>query len=231
MLALIGDIHGEFATLNRLLQQLPAEATVIQVGDYGLWPEPGPRVRAAISEYLPPPRPDPSRPVYWIDGNHEWAPLTRGVTAVTHVSRNSWFIPRGTVLELAGLRIGFLGGADSVDRQWRIPEVSWFEDERISPADATRLLTNVGSEPLDLLVTHTPPACIVEAMLGHREVWPEFHGSAKAVEGVWQALGQPPLVAGHMHQSYGTGNIRVLDINEVLVLPDDWQPQQGLPRP
>lgn len=219
MIAFIGDIHGEFAILNQLLRQLPAEATVIQVGDYGLWPEPALSVSAAMSEYLPPARPDPCRPVYWIDGNHEYAPLTRGLTEVTQVARNSWFIPRGTVLELDGRRLGFLGGADSVDKQWRRPEVSWFEDERITYAEASRLLTNAASAPLDLLVTHTPPACVVDAMLRRQGAvaWPEFQESARVVEQVWDTLGRPPVVCGHMHESFESLGVWVLDINEVML--------------
>jgi hypothetical protein len=219
MIALIGDIHGEFDILNALLRKLPPEAVVIQVGDYGLWPEPALSVADAVANYMPPRRPDPCRPVYWIDGNHEWAPLTRGVTAVTEVARNSWFIPRGTVLQLDNRIIGFLGGADSVDKQWRRPEVSWFSDERIMHSEAHRLLENAKGH-LDLLVTHTPPACIVEAMLKRQgaPVYEEFQASARTVEQVWDSLGRPPLVCGHMHESFESLGVRVLDINEVMLL-------------
>ena len=104
------------------------------------------------------------------------------------------------------LRIGILGGADSVmDAMFRRPGDDWWpEEERIATADVDRLLVNAKNVVgLDVLVTHTPPASITTAMTnGGRP-----HPSSLLVEAAWRELGgggdNPPLevICGHMHES------------------------------
>lgn len=111
------------------------------------------------------------------------------------------------------LRVGFLGGADSVlDAAWRRPGVDWWPDEeKIDVADVDRLLANaraVGG--LDLLITHTPPGTITTEMRGGAP-----HPSSLLVEEAWRELGgggdDPPLdlVSGHMHESFKDAARRV----------------------
>ena len=42
--------------------------------------------------------------------------------------------------------------------------------------------------------------------------------SAINIETLWDAVGNPPLVCGHMHRSLVDGNVRILDINEVCIV-------------
>ena len=122
---------------------------------------------------------------------------------------NLIFVPRGTVLELDGRRIAFLGGGDSViDRAYRRPDVDWWPEERVTMADVARL-ERAGR--VDLLVCHTPPAFVYH-----------FFGfapdpSALAVGQAWQLLGRPPVICGHLHKSQKVGCVRVLDELEVVL--------------
>lgn len=201
MLAFVGDVHGKFQHLNTVLASIPAEATVIQVGDFGAWPQPAPVI---------------SRPVYFIDGNHEYFPWLKELQEPTQIWHNATYVPRGTVLELAGFRVGFLGGGESVDKVWRTPGFNWLPEESITQKDAERLLVNAQGG-LDVLVTHVPPISVFRGLLAGRTTYESATWSSKVVEHVWRELGYPQLYCGHMHQSARGPKYRVLDINEVDV--------------
>ncbi|MDE0804529.1 MAG: hypothetical protein OSA99_14550 [Acidimicrobiales bacterium] len=67
--------------------------------------------------------------------------------------RVQW-IPRGSRWEWNGVRFGAVGGAFSVDWRRRTPGENWWPDhENVADADVVRL----GTDPLDVLVTHDVP--------------------------------------------------------------------------
>lgn len=220
MLAFIGDIHGERHFLNKIIGQLPTDVNyIIQVGDYGLWP--------MIQRVVP----DPIKRVLWIHGNHEYFPMFQaymeqgqvGWSGVEEIRPNSWYVPSGTVLELCGWRIGFLGGADSIDRDYRTEYIDWFKEERITEAQMRRLYQNIETAGgLDLLVTHTPPLGVLEYMVGldNRKVERQYAYSAMAVQLVWDHLKRPPIVCGHMHPKHPVNYLGclVLPINGVHLI-------------
>ncbi|MDB4879681.1 MAG: hypothetical protein JWL60_1127 [Gemmatimonadetes bacterium] len=229
MIALLGDVHDMLAPMRDTLARLPREVrAIVQVGDMWAWPE---------AEDVPPladgtPREVPRRPwdaslhwrrpprdLLWIDGNHHPYWLTRGPTVPTRLAPGLTYLPRGTVLTLDGqhgaLRVGFLGGADSViDAGWRrLGDDWWPEEERVAVADVERLLANAqAAGGLDLLVTHTPPATITGEMIADGR---PPHPSSVLVEEAWRALGGGnedatlALVSGHMHQSWRSEPLRV----------------------
>ena len=228
MIARLGDVHDLLGELWGVLEALPLRLdAVLQLGDLWVWPEeadvpPGPdgqprdiprRPRDPRFHWRRPPR-----DILFVDGNHHPYWLTRGLGVPTRVAAGLRYLPRGTVLTLSGmrgpLRVGVLGGGDSVlDAQFRRLGDNWWPDEEvIAAADVGRLLANaalVGG--LDLLLTHTPPALVTEAMTrGGRP-----HPSAVLAEEAWRALGggvvDPPLelLAGHMHESWRSEPLRV----------------------
>lgn len=213
---LIGDTH-DLMILGAMVRQAPEDMPIIQVGDIGIWPEYQERYRSPI------------RPVHFIEGNHDYMPFFKDRKEVAPIWENLVYIPRGTVMELNGLRIGFLGGATSVDREWRtyngmLNEHGWFPEEEVFEHDCLQLIHNAGKEPLDLLVTHAPPECAIapnferEGFLKAFNLPPDWvDSSARRVERVWKALGNPPLVCGHMHRSVNWNNVRILDINEIYI--------------
>jgi hypothetical protein len=202
VIAFIGDVHREFDRLAGAVAELPAGVEIaIQVGDLGLHQDDlgptGPGV------------PPLARLVYYVTGNHDHEPSYRGITRPTEMAPNLVFVPRGTVLELDGRRIAFLGGGDSViDRAVRRDGVDWWPEEQVTMADVARF-ERAGR--VDLLVCHTPPAFVYH-----------FYGfspdpSAVAVGQAWQLLGRPPVVCGHLHKSQKVGRVRVLGELEILV--------------
>lgn len=200
MIAFIGDVHRAFGRLERIVAELgPSVEAVIQVGDLGLHPDDPagliPRLR---------------RPVYYITGNHDYEPWYRDCSAPAEFAPNLIYVPRGTVLEFGGRRIAFLGGGDSIiDLAERREGIDWWPEERVTEADANRF-AEVG--PVDLLVTHTPPAFVYSA-IGFRP-----DPSSRVVERGWKMLGQPPVISGHLHRRREVGRVRLLAELEVLLL-------------
>jgi hypothetical protein len=202
MIAFIGDVHREFGRMAAAVAELPAGVEVaIQVGDLGLHRDdlsPG-------GPGLPP----LAHPVYYVTGNHDHEPSYRGITRPTEMAPNLMFVPRGTVLELDGRRIAFLGGGDSViDRAVRRDGVDWWPEERVSMADVARF---VRAGRVDLLVCHTPPSFVYHVFGFSPDP------SAVAVGQAWQILDRPPVMCGHLHKSRQVGCVRVLGELEVVI--------------
>ena len=228
VLALLGDVHDFLQPMRDLLDRLPRQVrAVIQVGDLCVWPEAedAPPMPDGSPRELPRRPRDPSlhwrrppRDMLWIDGNFHPYCLTRGLTTPTRVAPGLVYLPRGTVATLPGragpLRVGVLGGADSVHDAHvrRLGDDWWPEEERVGVADVERLLTNArAAGGLDLLVTHTPPASVTTVMTPGGAP----HPSAVLVEEAWRALGggvaDPPLelICGHMHEGWRSDRLRV----------------------
>jgi predicted phosphodiesterase len=202
MIGFIGDVHRAFDRLAGAVAGFPANVDVaIQVGDLGLHPDD----LSPTGRGVPP----LARPVYYITGNHDHEPSYRGIVEPTEMAPNLVYVPRGTVLELDGRRIAFLGGGSSVsDRAKRRPDVDWWPEEQVTMADVARF---EGVDRVDLLVCHTPPVF----------VYPFFQlpldPSAVAVGQAWQILGRPQVVCGHLHRPREVGRVRVLGELEVLI--------------
>lgn len=211
-LAILGDIHGSIKALVHAYDVISKRndvVAIIQVGDFGFYPK--------VVQQLQYIRPE--IPIYAIKGNHEHHPMLEGLNGVTEMAPNIFYVPNGTVMELDGRKIGFLGGASSVDKKMRIDfRMDWFPEEVIT-IDDVKKFDDVDS--VDILITHTPP---------HRTIIKHFDPlnllywglpvgwvdpSAVFVEQVWGKLGSPKLFSGHMHKSVVDGNVTILDINEI----------------
>jgi len=172
-----GDLHGDLPFLARVAERAAEEgcSTILQLGDLGaLWPGSDgflPAIDEALTEA------GVERMVF-IDGNHEGfvsrvlyrradgrVAAAGGLVSARRQAGESpegfrvlsdrveW-IPRGCRWEWNGLRFGAVGGAFSVDWRRRTPGESWWPDhENVSDADIEVL----GSDPLDVLVTHDVP--------------------------------------------------------------------------
>lgn len=221
MIYFLGDLHGRFEALQDLAEKIGPDDVVIQVGDFGFYP---PQITGLRNTIFPTGFPCK---LYAVDGNHEWFPfIAENVDGdnLWEFNPNMFYVPRGTVMEIQGKLIGFLGGACSVDVSWRKPYGKWHKEEQITQEDFDKLIKNVDGRELDVLVTHAaPPELIIAnfAPLNH-DYWGLPHDwvdhSSNLVAEAIDKLNPKKFVCGHMHKSVVYNNMRILDINEVWPL-------------
>lgn len=204
--ALVGDIHGDPRPLVKAAA-MQGVVAVIQLGDFGLAPDAVPGL---------------SVPLYWFEGNHErW----RSVPVSSEVPYAPWcyYMPRGTFVEIGGVRFLCAGGADSVDREYQMRHGVWSDREQWSDEDEAEM---VNAERADVILTHSPPQSAIAAHFDPNDLTRYFglpntwrSPVAHAVDRVWGAHGCPPLYCGHMHRSVTDRAVRVLNIDEIVLLP------------
>lgn len=199
MILFVGDIHHSIAEFERLVRAHEDADVVVQVGDLVPLSSPPASPSAAWRRMRV--------PVHFIDGNHHDYSMTDGLTEATEVLPGLIYHPRGSIAEVDGRRIGFLGGAEStVGLQWRqVGRDYWPEREAVRIEDVARLCRNAEGRPIDILVTHTSPAFIVRR---HSRGSPDL--SARLVEQAWIELGRPELICGHLHDYVRTHGVEVL---------------------
>lgn len=82
--------------------------------------------------------------LYWLDGNHENFDIINSWNCdknyLYNNSEHIHYCPRGLItnIELANgniKKVLFMGGADSVDKIWRVEHISWWKDESITDED------------------------------------------------------------------------------------------------
>lgn len=230
MIRFYGDVHRSFFELESMIADSGPEIQAhIQVGDLGIWPLGG----------MPPGTRDlnPVHPLYFVEGNWDYMPWFRDHTEPVELMPNVIYVPRGTILELDGRRVAFLGGARSISTYGRTKGVNWWPLEEEIRSD--QILSFRGKQA-DVLVTHTPPQFAIDRLFsGHRPM-PRFSGhtmslmdaildaefedpkkrdrSAELVERAWEILGRPVLVSGHMHRSAHYEDVRVHVLKELETL-------------
>lgn len=147
----VGDVHAEFGALNALVNKKRPKI-VLQCGDFGFWPNIRDMDRRGRLRDRNAPIMQGTR-LYWADGNHEdhWS---LGKLSSNEVYPNVFYMKRGTTLTLPdGRTVLFMGGAASVDREWRTPGYDWFPNEVITTEDVHRL----PETKVDIVVSHTCP--------------------------------------------------------------------------
>lgn len=225
MILLLGDIHGDYKTLERaidLAHKSDAKA-IIQVGDFGLFSGYGMANESHFRKVLT----TSKVPVYFIDGNHDDCDRWLEYKEVSKVwdDANLFYVPRGTVMELDGRTIAFMGGAASIDKKWRLIDgAHWTDKENISPEEVLQLYENAKGKTIDMYITHTPPLTVVNENFNPRDKlffevgldW--IDPNQNIIEHTWHYLGTPMNYSGHMHRRVQGMTYRILDINELLAV-------------
>ena len=203
MIAIVGDIHGEFGTLNSFINKKQPKMVLV-CGDFGYWPKMDiPRLssRGRIKKPTVPKAGDTK--VYWCDGNHEdHESLLLDTKTSTELWPNVWYMKRGSVLELDdGRNILFMGGAHSVDKASRRNRIDWFEEELISWADFRRL-PDPDDVRIDIVISHTCPLEV--PMEGSFNAGKQDDPSRRVLSHILQVYRPNLWYFGHWHH-YNTG--------------------------
>ncbi len=115
----VGDLHGDFDVLDRIMARHPEVAFWVCPGD----------LAADDGEY-----PQPRAPLYWIKGNNEDFDFVAAQSAGSGTVPNLHYIPNGVSVQTHGLSIAGLGGTFAPT--WYEKPVS--ELRRLSPRDDRR---------------------------------------------------------------------------------------------
>lgn len=146
----VGDIHSDFESFEFLckfmLTQVAGIYRVVQIGDFGFWPN--------QPNWLWYPKSSLPVPVYFIDGNHDDHSVLQAVyfDKPTKLSEkfDAFYIGRG----YAEGAFVYCGGATSHDRSSRTEGVDWFRQENISEQDLSRALELSRGLPVQVMVAH-----------------------------------------------------------------------------
>jgi Icc-related predicted phosphoesterase len=232
MILLLGDIHGDWRILHDAIQkaELVGAKALIQVGDLCMFRGGRTELGAKLWDNEKNFRNILERsnvPVYFIDGNHDDCDRWLYHTDVTQVFGDIpfYYIPRGTVIELDGKIIAFMGGASSINKKWSLRDGNhWTPLEDIRQEDIDNLLKNAKDKKIDMFITHIPPHSVVQEHFDNTaklffEVGLDWHDQNQdIIEDLWCKLGTPDIYSGHMHKRVVGINYRILDINELLAV-------------
>lgn len=154
-----GDTHSilDIEKLNKLPEELDKSDVLIILGDAGVcWNGKG------EDEELQKFYENKKFTTFIVDGNHENHDLISELPIVERfggkvrkVSDSVFYAIRGEVYEINGKRFLAIGGADSIDKEYRVEGLSWWKGETISESDIINALKNVGETTVDFLITHT----------------------------------------------------------------------------
>lgn len=157
-IAFAGDWHANkmWAVQAILFAASHGADTIIHLGDYGY--DFDPTFRGVVNDALE----ETDLTLQFVDGNHEdfsWL-LSQPVQedGRRQISDRVYHLPRGYRWEWDGVTFLALGGAFSVDRQWRVLGDSFWIEETITPEEV-KLACEGGL--VDVLVSHDCPSGVL----------------------------------------------------------------------
>lgn len=186
MITLIGDTHCRKDYLDPEYFQ----AGDIQIGDLCLQPY------HKWARY--------DKPRFFIDGNHDWFPgintnaskpyeVTK--TYDGHMIRTNLFhIPRG----YWNNGVLFIGGANSIDKGFRIEGRDWFGEESLSYGQIERLLSN--NNPVHTIISHECPLYAWERIFSYH-IYEHINTVTKDLNLILAHFNPKRWIFGHHHIS------------------------------
>ena len=210
-----GDIHGNLDATIALDALAIARgcAAVISVGDFGVLWKPdrlGPFFEKRRRQSTKPGATRLSVPWYTCGGNHDHWGVGKALEQQSDPDNalvelvpggDVFYVKRGRSVVIDGLRIGFMGGAESSDKHTRKVGKTWWAEETPSAAEFDTFFKTVDKTHLDIVVTHDAPLETGTFRHGDRDQQPTCRGLTRVVE---LASRRPRLwLFGH-HHNHGT---------------------------
>jgi hypothetical protein len=234
-LLLAGDWHGDADWARHVIDQAPAGCNgsrlIVQLGDFGVWPGRSgvrylDRVAAALEAC--------DATCLFLDGNHEDFPQLAALRVrpdgLRELRPRLFHLPRGTRWTWRGLRFLALGGATSLDRPWRTPNIDWWPAEELTDDDVDGAIRGGGCE---VLLTHDAPSGIDVPGIPPPSAWEaeeveRADQHRRRLRQVVDAVRPTWLFHGHFHSRYGA-TLQIVDGHRVQVsgLSNDWSGSDG----
>lgn len=233
---LAGDTHGNTSHMEYILAIAKEQGCdrVFQLGDFGYWEheQSGIQYLDDVNKYSQ----LHDIPVYFLDGNHDKISLLlekykdADEEGFILVRENVLYAPRGHCWTWGGKSFIAIGGAYSVDKQYRLAQerhdaerygkntsgTLWFPEEEMADRDLDAILDRA-PQRVDFMLTHDKP----RGSNPHwnrkdlSECWPNQDRIQKAM----QTLKPYLLAHGHLHYRYDDsvrtahGNTQILGLN------------------
>lgn len=135
---LIGDIHGKWYEYQLITQ--PINHNSIQVGDFGIGFGQGDYWHDKVNDF------HASKQHRFIRGNHDNPSICKNDMV--------GYIQDGLIEN----NIMFVGGAWSIDKDYRTPGVSWWQDEELSIPQFNAIIDTYSVVKPDIMITHDCPS-------------------------------------------------------------------------
>ena len=204
----IGDIHGKFKQYNKIIKQ---HKNTIQVGDMGVGFRTLINYDGAYKYSRNPPHAlMVEQNAQFIRGNHDNPEVC---------FRHSQWIRDGHVEN----DMMFVGGAFSIDRQWRHSGEDWWPDEELSDHQFAEIHNIYNVARPACMVTHDCPYFIYPMIHSHHFVDIPSR-TPKALEAMWQIHKPKVWVFGHHHKSFDqiVDGTRFVCLAELEVKEINW---------
>lgn len=154
-----GDTHGDLTLtrLNKIKKQNPD--LIIICGDFSyLWDNS--KKEKNVLEFLK----NFSIKILWCDGNHENFDLLKQYPKkewnggkVTVIGNNLYHLNRGEIYNINNKKFFVFGGANSIDKIYRIENKTWWKDELPTKEEIDYAIDNLkqNQNKVDYIITHT----------------------------------------------------------------------------
>lgn len=217
MTRFIGDVHGRYDRYKKVIKDCPVS---VQVGDMGVgfrrYYVDGRDGHGDV--YGNPPFDHMKRGNHrFIRGNHDNPDECR---------KHPMWIPDGTVED----DVMYVGGGLSIDKAYRIPGFSWWEDEELSGDDLTRIGEVYDVARPGVMVTHEAPESVACTLTNRLKL--EYPSRTRRVFQEMFDTHQPKVwIFGHWHQSFDQtiSGTRFVCLNELEYLDLDLSSLQESP--
>jgi hypothetical protein len=129
---------------------------ILQLGDFGIWPgKDGVHYLEQLSHHLV----KKKVKLYFLPGNHEWwTKLNHYMVTIEpnedghrEIWPNIFYTGKVNSWVWNGKKLATVGGAVSIDKRYRLPDISWWPDEELSEKEYWQA-TEIGK--VDYLFTH-----------------------------------------------------------------------------
>jgi len=162
---LLGDTHGDYEKVHAASQIVGKEKLIILV-DFGFVFN-----KALDGDKLQRLSKLPTT-ILFVDGNHcnfpaleKFPKIKKYGGIVSKLAKNVFWLRRGQIYKIDGHKCLTIGGAYSVDKRHRIPDVSWWHEENLSHDEMEKVLDVIDNFPkVDYVFTHTCPTSIITKM-------------------------------------------------------------------
>jgi hypothetical protein len=183
---IIGDIHGKYEPYKKIIEGCEKS---IQVGDYGVGFGSGIK-RDFYSE----------REKFERFGPHGWTPGPHRFIRGNHDNpeacrENPNWIPDGTIEG----NVMFIGGALSIDKEWRVPNIDWWEDEEVSYNQFDMLISKAQINRPSVMITHDCPESIIPLIF--KNALPIKSRTQAALDSIFNYAPPKLWIFGHWHQT------------------------------